>query len=167
MSDDEILGMAYENLDVIARIEQPMIFEMSPAELLIFARAIESRTMTNQKAKWYQEGVEAGLRQALDQLPDTTKMIEPQTMTATELADRIKRGEKWTVAEPDTGTDRGAWDDVPDATKWVDELRGDEPEQEWIELTRGQIAQAVANTTNEIELGFAIEAICKENNGYT
>jgi hypothetical protein len=28
--------------------------------------------------------------------------------------------------EPDTGIDRGAWSDVPDATKWVDELRGDE-----------------------------------------
>jgi hypothetical protein len=32
------------------------------------------------------------------------------------------------LAEPDTGTDRGAWSDVPDATKWVDELRGDEPD---------------------------------------
>ena len=31
------------------------------------------------------------------------------------------------LAEPDMGIDRGAWDDVPDATKWVDELRGDEP----------------------------------------
>ena len=28
----------------------------------------------------------------------------------------------------DTGTDRGAWSDVENATKWVDELRGDEPE---------------------------------------
>lgn len=35
------------------------------------------------------------------------------------------------LAEPDMGIDRGAWDDVPDATKWVDELRGgDETEQE-------------------------------------
>ena len=34
------------------------------------------------------------------------------------------------VPEPDMGIDRGAWDDVPDATKWVDELRGgDETEQ--------------------------------------
>lgn len=33
--------------------------------------------------------------------------------------------------EPDYGIDRGAWSDVPDATKWVDELRGDdEPEHE-------------------------------------
>jgi hypothetical protein len=32
------------------------------------------------------------------------------------------------LAEPDTGIDRGAWSDVPDATKWVDDLRGeDEP----------------------------------------
>ena len=36
-------------------------------------------------------------------IPDTTKMI-------------------------DTGIDRGAWSDVPDATKWVDELRGDDEE---------------------------------------
>ena len=53
------------------------------------------------------------LHQALDHVPDTMKMLEP-----------------------DMGIDRGAWDDVPDATKWVDELRGgDETEQEpvaWI-----------------------------------
>ena len=42
-----------------------------------------------------------GFITAFDHIPDTTKMI-------------------------DTGTDRGAWSDVPDATKWVDELRGDE-----------------------------------------
>jgi hypothetical protein len=34
------------------------------------------------------------------------------------------------LAEPDTGTDRGAWDDVPDATKWLDELRGDDDLEE-------------------------------------
>ena len=35
------------------------------------------------------------------------------------------------LEQPDYGIDRGAWDDVPDATKWVDELRGgDETEQE-------------------------------------
>ena len=48
------------------------------------------------------------IRQAIDHVPDTTKMIEP-----------------------DMGIDRGAWDGVPDATKWVDELRGgDETEEE-------------------------------------
>ncbi len=30
------------------------------------------------------------------------------------------------LEQPDMGIDRGAWSDVPDATKWVDELRGDE-----------------------------------------
>lgn len=35
------------------------------------------------------------------------------------------------LTEPDMGIDLGAWSDVPDATKWVDELRGDdESEQE-------------------------------------
>jgi hypothetical protein len=56
-------------------------------------------------------------------------LAEPTTMTATELADRIKQGEKWTVAEPDMGTDRGAWSDVEDATKWLDDLRGDEEDE--------------------------------------
>jgi hypothetical protein len=39
-----------------------------------------------------------------------------------------KESVRQALAEPDTGIDRGAWSDVPDATKWVDELRGDEPE---------------------------------------
>ena len=32
--------------------------------------------------------------------------------------------------EPDYGIDRGAWSDVPNATKWVDELRGDEDSEQ-------------------------------------
>ena len=32
--------------------------------------------------------------------------------------------------DDDTGIDRGAWSDVPDATKWVDDLRGDEDLEE-------------------------------------
>ena len=32
--------------------------------------------------------------------------------------------------ELDYGIDRGAWSDVPDATKWVDELRGDEDSEQ-------------------------------------
>lgn len=55
-----------------------------------------------------------GFIKALNHVPDPMKMIEP-----------------------DMGIDRGAWGDVPDATKWVDELRGgDETEQEpvaWID----------------------------------
>ena len=59
------------------------------------------------------------LRQALDHVPDTTKMLEP-----------------------DMGIDRGAWADVPDATKWVDELRGgDETEQEPVAFVcRGKLS---------------------------
>ena len=61
------------------------------------------------------------LRQALDHVPDTMKMTEP-----------------------DMGIDRGAWDDVPDATKWVDELRGgDETEEQepvaWVKMEEGEI----------------------------
>ena len=44
-----------------------------------FAKAIESRTLTNQKAKWYQEGVEAGLRQARAEPPNsTTDVVETE-----------------------------------------------------------------------------------------
>jgi hypothetical protein len=66
------------------------------------------------------------LRQALDQLPDTTKMI-------------------------DTGTDRGAWSDVPDATKWVDELRGDEPSMGLIPSEWAGIAEPPNSTTDVVE----------------
>ena len=43
------------------------------------------------------------IRQALDHVPDTTKMTEP-----------------------DMGIDRGAWDGVEDVTQWLEELRGNE-----------------------------------------
>ena len=43
----------------------------------------------------------------------------------------------------------------------------DNRRHEWVELTRGQIAQALLDSSNSIELGFKIEQICKENNGYT
>ena len=67
-------------------------------------RSMEAGMMTGIKV----DQAITAIRQALDHVPDTTKMIEP-----------------------DMGIDRGAWDDVPDATKWVDELRGgDETEQE-------------------------------------
>lgn len=46
-----------------------------------------------------------------------------------ELAPRALYALRQALEQPDTGIDRGAWDDVPDATKWVDELRGDETEE--------------------------------------
>jgi len=109
------------------------------------------------------DAIEA-IRQALNQSPDTTKMI-------------------------DTGTDRGAWSDVPDATKWVDELRGDDeqepvgyadkyylereghdfwvsrqkgkhttplytspPKCEWVDLTDEEIAESVGSPIDEVYL---------------
>ena len=47
--------------------------------------------------------------------------------------------------EQDTGIDRGAWSDVPDATKWVDELRGDdESEQEPVAYFDSSVLQVPA-----------------------
>lgn len=58
MSNDEILALA-------ATIGK----EPSDAEMIAFARAIESRALTKQKAKWYYEGLEAGLRKTLAKSP--------------------------------------------------------------------------------------------------
>lgn len=109
-------------------------------------------------------------------------LADPISMTASELADRIKRGEKWKIAEPDTGIDRGAWDDVPDATKWVDELRGNDDlegspnfitdvvEREWVGLTDEEIEHIWDITKPDYEDKFdfprAIEAALKSKNGF-
>ena len=58
MSDDEILELA-----------ALMGNEPTDAELIDFARAIEQRTLTNQKARWYQIGAEA-------ERHDIAKMVE-------------------------------------------------------------------------------------------
>ena len=76
------------------------------------------------------EAIEA-LRQALDHVPDTMKMLEP-----------------------DMGIDRGAWDDVPDATKWVDELRGgDETEQEPVAKVVARISGVRAEIHPSLPVG--------------
>lgn len=102
-----------------------------------------------------------GLSQDSDQLPDATKMIEwvcvrywvqdtmesgrwvttdPMSKSKAKLLlsetyrNAFEQGE--IVELPEMPVDRGAWDDVSDATKWVDELRGDEaPRREWVGLT--------------------------------
>jgi len=66
--------------------------------------------------------------------------------------------------------DRGAWHDVPDATKWVDELRGGEtPKREWVGLTNDEIQKMAP----DFEEGYvflyksfaaAIETKLKEKN---
>jgi hypothetical protein len=61
-------------------------------------------------------------------LSDIANFMEEAIET---LADAYKLLEEVqaTLAEPEMPVDRGAWLDVPDATKWVDELRGDETEE--------------------------------------
>lgn len=49
MTDDEINDLIIEHYATSGEVSY----------VVTFARAIESRTLTNQKAKWYQEGVEA------------------------------------------------------------------------------------------------------------
>ena len=49
MTDDEINDLIIEHHATSGEIN----------DVIAFARAIESRTLTNQKARWYQEGVEA------------------------------------------------------------------------------------------------------------
>ena len=58
MTDDEIL-------DLVALTSN----EPTDAEMIAFARAIEQRTLTNQKARWYQIGAEA-------ERHDIAKMVE-------------------------------------------------------------------------------------------
>lgn len=63
--------------------------------------------------------------EALDTLPAGTSYKTHNAASA------LRRALRQALAEPDIGIDRGAWADVPDATKWVDELRGgDETEEE-------------------------------------
>jgi hypothetical protein len=56
MTDDEILLLAEQSVNKVC------VIAMTNDDLVAFARAVEQRTLTNQKAKWYQEGVEAERR---------------------------------------------------------------------------------------------------------
>ena len=96
------------------------------AKMALDALELECTDINGNKVDLVNPAIEA-LRQALDQLSDTTKMI-------------------------DTGTDRGAWSDVLDATKWVDELRGDDDtEQEPVDLLK-QSEREGWRYANECEL---------------
>ena len=66
----------------------------------------------------------AAAEMALEALEDAQ---EAYGNTSEWFRDRVE-ALRQALAEPDTGTDRGAWADVPDATKWVDQLRGDDEE---------------------------------------
>ena len=129
------------------------------------------------------QAVEA-LRQAIDQLPDTTKMIEPSEQDKVDR-DVLMYGQGFMkdgkhVPLHNVIIDRGAWSDVPDATKWVDELRGDEDleeppnsttdvvEREWQGLTDEEIlsdGDSVVWSEEGIRyFARAIEAKLKEKN---
>ena len=54
MTDDQILILA----DTVCT-RREYLRSMSDQDLIQFAQAVAQRTLTNQKAKWYQEGVEA------------------------------------------------------------------------------------------------------------
>lgn len=62
MTDEEIIELAWQYGDTVASKGGGGVWEIP--NIVVFARAIEQRTLTNQKAKWYQEGVESGLLQA-------------------------------------------------------------------------------------------------------
>ena len=69
-----------------------------------------------------------------DKLRAAAEMMFESLANAHESLIDVENALRQALAEPDndadcdddTGIDRGAWADVPDATKWVDELRGDD-----------------------------------------
>lgn len=66
MTEDEILLLA-DHL-----IKKPVCVQIvTHMELMKFARAIEQRTLTNQKAQWFKEGQESGIRACAKWLRET------------------------------------------------------------------------------------------------
>ena len=111
MSDREVMKLALEALD-----------QYIEKELTVGQR------YTNEGQQLLE--AHAILRQALNHVPDTMKMTEP-----------------------DMGIDRGAWADVPDATKWVDELRGgdEEPPNSTTDVVESEpVAWCEINSIGEI-----------------
>lgn len=65
---------------------------------------------------------------ALNALKNKTAFIwDHGVIEATEV---LEEALTQALAEPNMGIDRGAWSDVPSATKWVDELRGGDDSEE-------------------------------------
>lgn len=75
MTDDEILDLA----DAWSFLDYGRL-SFTDVSLIQFARCIQASTLTKQKARWYQEGLEAGLRQALAESPNfPTDVVESET----------------------------------------------------------------------------------------
>jgi hypothetical protein len=58
------------------------------------------------------------------------------------------------LRDVDMGVDRGAWADVPDATKWVDELRGDDEIEEPPDVVEPPIAWKGETEEGRVGLGW-------------
>ena len=137
------------------------------------------------------------LKMALEALTTFERICSPEhlhiyeTITIPEAVKALRQA----LTEPDMGIDRGAWDDVPDATKWVDELRGDDeteeepvgqysdivsdggldprnqydtapPKREWVGLTDEERYLNDCRSEEDIEYARAIEAKLREKNGF-
>jgi hypothetical protein len=113
----------------------------------------------------------------VDDLEAVQKALSERHECETCAAKRKKLTEAGLLKSPlrdvDMGIDRGAWADVPDATKWVDELRGDEPEEppkrEWVKLTLKEIDVIERyllskNRHGNIAFALEIEAKLREKN---
>ena len=74
------------------------------------------------------------IRQALAEWTPDDTAYRPDGLSQDELPPvKSYCGGKQNYCEPEMPVDRGAWSDVEDATKWVDELRGDDPATEhWL-----------------------------------
>lgn len=72
--------------------------------------------------------VAPALRQALAEWTPDDTAYRPYGLSQDEFPPvKSYCGGKQNYCEPEMPVDRGAWDGVKDATKWVDELRGDKP----------------------------------------
>jgi len=79
-----------------------------------------------------------------------------QALAQNDLEEAIAKGTK-------------AWADVPNASEWVDDLRGnvDETEKrkhEWVELTEDEAKQLYENSATEWQFAQLIETKLKEKN---
>lgn len=94
MTDDEIMALANEYADVTFDKNGQKEYEFDNIGVVEFARAIEARTLTNQKARWYQVGVEAEREACAKICDEITGEKGRQYILASYIAQEIRtRGE--------------------------------------------------------------------------
>ena len=196
MTTDEIHDLARYFGDVTKDKNNREEFSFCSIGVVNFARAVidawykerlQGDEMTDKLRAAAEMALEA-LEGVLDKRPDEKLLdmsISGGLYEVVQVRDAIKSLQhalatpysyKWKIAEPDTGIDRGAWSDVPDATKWVDELRGDEDlkeppnsttdvvEREWQGLTDEEIEKEHYFPFDYRKFARAIEAKLREKN---